>query len=89
MKLRSGDKCPRCLRPITLDVLSNKRRIKIENALASVQKAKANGTRVGPKRRRPSERIKELRKNGLTIRAIAREIGMSTRSVQAGLEDVE
>jgi DNA-binding NarL/FixJ family response regulator len=78
--------CLYCHRPITEDVVAEKKRRKVANALASVEKAKRNGTKVGPKKKRDDEQIKRLRAKGLSMRAIAKEIGMSTGSVQKGLK---
>lgn len=41
---------------------------------------------TGRIKHRNDEQIKELRAKGLSIRAIAREIGMSTMAVQRGLK---
>lgn len=79
--------CKFCYRPITEAILAEKRRRKIENALASVDKRIANGNLPGPKRRRDDEKILELRKQGLSTRAIAAKIGMSHGTVATALKE--
>lgn len=79
--------CKYCHRPITKAVLAEKRRRKVENALASTRKRIERGTPTkGRTKIRNDEQIRELRAKGLTIRAIAKEIGMSTMAVQRGLK---
>lgn len=81
-------KCKYCLRPITKNVIAKKRAIKVQNALNSLAKAKANGNcaKMGRKKIRNDEQIRALRKTGLTMRAIAKKIGLSTTAVQRGLK---
>jgi DNA invertase Pin-like site-specific DNA recombinase len=79
--------CKFCYRPITQDVIDEKRRRKVENARNSARKAKLNGNRGGRKKIRDDEQIKRLREQGLTMREIAAEIGLSTTAVQRGLND--
>lgn len=78
--------CKYCLRKITKAVLEKKRKLKADNARASLAKAKANGKICGRKKMRDDDLIKRLRAQGLSIRAIAREINMSTGAVQKGLK---
>lgn len=79
-------KCKFCLRPITKAVLRAKYQRKVDNARASAAKAKANGNHGGRKKIRDDEQIKNLRAKGLSMRAIAKVIGMSTATVQKGLK---
>ena len=81
-------KCPHCGLGTTLkdaDPQEYKRR-KIANAIASSKKAKANGSHIGRNKMRDDLEIRKLRAKGLSIRAIAKEIGMSTATVQRGLK---
>jgi DNA invertase Pin-like site-specific DNA recombinase len=60
------------------------------NAYASHEKMKERGTRPGRKRTRDDKAIARLRKQGLSIRAIAEKAGCSTTTVQRSLkEEVE
>lgn len=81
-----GIPCPFCHRQITQAVLDKKRMLKTDNARASTKKRIANGTYAGPPKLRDDSWIKELRRQGLTIREIAKEIGLSTSAVQRGLK---
>lgn len=80
--------CPYCHRKMTKAVWALKRKIKVNNALASVAKMKAKGGKYpgGRAKIRDDDQIKELRARGLSIRAIAREIGLSSTAVQRGLK---
>lgn len=83
------EKCPYCAQ--NFDVKARAERIyksKKENALASIEKAKANRT-MGRKKIRNDKQINELRARGLTIRQIALKIGLSTTAVQRGLRTME
>lgn len=79
--------CPYCHRKMTAAVWKAKRQIKIDNAHAMHAKLKESGKWPGgrPKVRNDAE-IKRLRSKGLSIRSIAKEIGMSTTAVQDGLK---
>ena len=57
------------------------------NAHHSREKAKANGKSPGRKKLRDDEQIRALRKTGLSIRGIAKVIGLSTAAVQRGLKE--
>lgn len=83
-----ADKCPYCHRKMTKAVWAFKRQLKVNNALASVAKMKAKGGKYpgGRNKLRNDDRIKALRKQGLSMRAIAKEIGLSTSAVQRGLK---
>ncbi len=61
------------------------KRRKAENAILSVAKARANGTRMGKKRKMDYEKIRELRAKGLTFREISIELNCSTSPIQAAL----
>lgn len=79
--------CKFCYRKITKAVLAEKRRRKVENALNSTAKRIANGTKAGGRPKvRDDKQICALRKRGLSIRAIAKEIGLSTTAVMRGLK---
>lgn len=79
--------CKFCYRPITKAVLAEKRRRKVENALASLKKMRANGKRGGRKRTRDDNKIRALRRQGLSIRAIALLTNCSTTAVQRSLKE--
>jgi DNA invertase Pin-like site-specific DNA recombinase len=55
-----------------------------ERVNAGLARARANGTKLGRRRVKPSieERIKELRKGGMGILKIGREVGVGTSVVQ-------
>ena len=69
--------CKACKRPLTEEMIADKRARKVENARASARKAKANGSHIGRLKIRDDEQIKELRRKGLTMREIAKEIGLN------------
>ncbi len=70
-------------------VIEYKREKKQINALHSVQKAKENGNQVGRKKVRDDSLIWRLRKEGMTIRSIAKQTGVSSASVQRSLDELE
>jgi len=80
------DTCKFCYRPMTEEILKEKQKRKIDNARASVAKAKANGNRLGRRKIRDDNQIRALRREGLSIRDIAAKIGLSTAAVQNGLK---
>jgi DNA invertase Pin-like site-specific DNA recombinase len=88
MKAKVGDNCRFCLRPITQEVVDQKRHLKSENARASVRKAIANGTHIGALRKRDDEKIRMLCKEGHSMREIAFRAGCTLGSVQASLKEV-
>lgn len=63
-----------------------KRSLKADNARLSQEKARENGTHIGRPKVRDDEEIKRLRLEGLSIRQIAKRIGMSVHAVQEGLK---
>lgn len=81
-----GDICDLCLRPFTQEVVDLKRKIRADNARASMLKAIANGAKLGRKRTRNDEQILSLRKQGFSMREIAKRSGCSTGAVQASLK---
>ncbi len=90
-KLKPGDECPGCFRALTSWSFDEGRRRKTQNATNTHKKllAKFKETGVWPGGRpkvRDDAEIKRLRKKGLSIRAIANEIGLSTSAVQRGLK---
>jgi len=85
-KLAIGEECPRCRRVVTSSVLQEKYRRRVENARASLAKAKANGTKIGRPMSTNYDRIRSLRKAGLSIRAIAAREKTSTATVQRALK---
>lgn len=89
MSNKVGDPCPYCLRTLTKKVFKEKYMRKVANARLSVKKAIANGNHRsgGRPKLRDDNLIRLLRKKGLSIRAIAREIGLSTSAVQRGLKN--
>lgn len=82
----AGDPCPYCQEPLSGEVIMRKRRSAAENAHASRAKAKANGTKMGRPKIRDDKLIRELRRQGHTIREIALIVGVSTAAVQRGLK---
>lgn len=80
-KLRPGDKCPSCFKKLTQWSFDEGRRRKVQNALDSVEKAKKNGTKLGPKVLWTRDEILALRKKGMSMRNIAHELGCSLFSV--------
>jgi DNA invertase Pin-like site-specific DNA recombinase len=77
--------CKYCFRPMTKEILAEKRRRKILNALASTKKRIASGNKCGPKRIIDSDQIEMLRAKGLSMRAIAKETGVSATTVNKRL----
>lgn len=84
-----GDPCPYCKVPLSAETMEKKKQARIANALASVEKMKANGTyRGGPPRSRDDELIKELyAERVLSIRQIATLIGCSSSTVWKSLRE--
>jgi hypothetical protein len=72
--------CHFCFRPITEEILAEKRRRKADNARASAAKSKAKGT-AGRKLIRDDDKIKAMRDRGMTFREISSTIGMSYQTV--------
>lgn len=85
MVVKVGEKCPRCKREITEQIVRKLKDIKSQNARDSIAKAKARGTKLGRPKLRDDAKINELRCKGFTIREIARAVGLSTAAVQRGL----
>lgn len=82
-----GDLCPYCKIPLSEQTLFLKKLAKQENARNSSIKAKKNGNRKGGRnKKRDDILIKSLRESGLTIRAIAKQSGVSTTAVQRSLK---
>jgi DNA invertase Pin-like site-specific DNA recombinase len=65
--------------------LAAKQNRKRENARASIQKARSKNHCFGRRKVRNDLQIRQLRSNGLSIRAIAKEVGVSTTAVQRAL----
>jgi DNA invertase Pin-like site-specific DNA recombinase len=86
--MRIGEPCKYCLRPITQKVLAEKHQRKIQNALNTVAKMKAKGGKWsgGRPKVRDDEEIKRLRMTGLSLRDIAKRVGLSTTAVQRALK---
>lgn len=61
------------------------REVTRERVLAGLRAARQRGTRLGRPKQRDDERIVLLRNQGLSVRAIAREVGTSLGSVQRAL----
>lgn len=81
-------KCPYCFQEYSAE---NRARIildrRIANALASTEKRKSKGKKPGPHTRINKNRVLELRKNRLTLRAIAKEVGCSFHRVNQILKE--
>ncbi len=79
--------CHFCQQPITKKVLAEKYKRKVENAKASAAKAKTNGTHLKTKlKKRNDEQIKALREQGLSLRVIAKIVGLSHHTVANSLK---
>lgn len=91
-KLKPGDECPGCFRALTQWSFDEARKRKAANAYNTYKKLKDKFAKTGvwaggrPKQRDDNQ-IKKLRRKGLSIREIAREIGLSTSAVQRGLKE--
>lgn len=81
MRKKAGDPCPYCKRPITEQILKDKRDAKIANAISSLAKAKANGKRLGRPPRAVASEVLELRKQRYSYRAIAKRLGCAVSTV--------
>ena len=81
-------KCPHCGIGLSLREYNPKeyKRRKSANALSSVAKAKANGTKLGRKKIRNDAQIEGLRKMGYSIRDIAVRVGVSSATVWKSLQ---
>lgn len=86
MKKQVGDPCPYCKRKLTREVMQAKAKAKSDNAYATIEKKRINGTKGGRTKKRDDEIIKALRTRGLSMRAIAKIVGFSTATVQKGLK---
>lgn len=78
--------CPYCKRQFTAKEIVERRQKRIQNALDSRNKAKANGNKLGRKKIRDDLSIRKLRALGYTIRFIANLQGISTASVMRALK---
>lgn len=58
---------------------------KRRNGRASIEKAKANGSLLGRNKKRDDKLIADLRKTGMSIRAIATQTGVSSTAVHRSL----
>ncbi len=77
--------CGKEIVPLKISDPAEYKRRKSDNALLSLAKAKANGTRMGKKRKMDYPKIRELRAKGLTFKEISRELNCSTSPIQAAL----
>lgn len=84
MKRRST--CPNCGQKYPNGYWEKKEKLRSENLSKSLRAAKARGENVGRKKIRDDKFIRALRKKGLSIRAIAKEIKMSPYTVQCSLK---
>jgi DNA invertase Pin-like site-specific DNA recombinase len=62
------------------------RQLVTERVRAGLRRARAQGKPLGRRKVRDDARIKRLRSEGLSIRQIAKAIGLSTTAVQRGLK---
>ena len=87
-KIRVGEPCKFCLRPITQSVIAMKKAERIQNALNTVEKLKAKGGpwAGGRKMVGSPDEIKRLRKSGMTMREISKRTGSSTTTIQKVLK---
>lgn len=77
--------CKRCGQQVLKELIAEKRRLKGENVRAGLFKRKAAGLAIGRPKKRDDAKIWKLRKRGLSIRAIAKIIGVSVAPVQQSL----
>ncbi len=66
-------------------LIEYKREKKVAEALASVKKAKERGSFLGRNKKRDDDLIWDLYGKGLTVRAIAKQAGVSATVVQRSL----
>lgn len=79
-----GRPCPKCRAPISQKSIDIITKIKRENAM---NMGKGIKHKVGRKKIRDDDQIYFLRKSGLTLRAIAKIIGLSTTAVLRSLKE--
>lgn len=82
-----GDPCPYCDEPLSGKTLMRKRRSAADNAHASRAKAKANGTKMGRPKKRDDKLIRELRRQGHSLRDVAIIARVSVGAVQRSIKD--
>lgn len=76
-----GKPCPYCKRELTEKVFYVKKKIKSDNARASTEKAKANGTKMGPPTTFNLSEAIALRSQYKTHVAIGRILGVSRHTI--------
>lgn len=81
-KLLTPRPCAHCGQPMSREFLEEKQRVRRER----IKSALAQADRVGRPKTRDDDAIRELRRAGKSIRAIARELNCSTWSVQRSLK---
>ena len=77
--------CPYCYRPITEEVLAEKRKRKADNARLSQKKAAANGNSMGRTKMFSRDKAKLLRAKGYSYRDIGLELGVSSTSIHRAI----
>lgn len=86
MKLTLNKPCPSCYRTVTASELAEKKRRKVLNALNSTTKRIANGTKSGPKQKFNRNEAILLKNKGLSLREIAKLMGVSSSAIHQGLK---
>lgn len=79
-------KCGRCQRPFTDKEIETKKKLKSSRISQARTEAKERGEKVGPDYIYDYDEIRKLRKQGLTVRAIAKQMGCSTSPVSRALK---
>lgn len=87
-KVDSDESAARVLPNLHHSWIELKRNRKIENARKSSLKAKANGSKTGPIKRRDDQKILKLHKEGLSIRKIAAETNLSSALIHQVLKKI-
>ena len=81
--------CRYCGQETSVEWLATKEKRKSDKIKAAVQERRKNGERIGPPKRYDYDTVRKLRKRGLTMREIAKQMGCSTNVVQRALRDLK
>lgn len=81
--------CKHCGSEITPEMVKARKRKRMENVSAGLLARQAEGLPIGRPKARDDEAIVKLRRQGMSIRAIAKELKCSAGSVQSALTAAE
>jgi hypothetical protein len=87
IKIKDMKFCSLCKRPYSKEDLEKKLKRKQEILKLALANARARGVHIGRKRENDYDKIRWLKKEGLTVRKIAEAMQCSTSTVQAAVHE--